>query len=96
MKLKRRNFLAATAAVVGTAALPSLALAGDTIKLGSVLDTSGGFDAYGKPMNMALQLAVEKINADGGLLGKQVEIVGYDTQSDMALYTQCPTARPTG
>jgi len=88
MKLNRRNFLATTAAAASTIALPSISLAGDTIKLGSVLDTSGGFDAYGKPMNMALQLAVEKINAGGGLLGKQVEIIGYDTQSDMALYTQ--------
>lgn len=68
--------------------LPHIAVAADTIKLGSVLDTSGPFDAYGKPMDKALRLAVAKINADGGLLGKQVEIVSYDTQSDMALYTQ--------
>jgi branched-chain amino acid transport system substrate-binding protein len=68
--------------------LPSAVMAGDAIKLGSVLDTSGPFDAYGKPMDKALRLAVSQINADGGLLGKKVEVVSYDTQSDMALYTQ--------
>ncbi|WP_286193553.1 ABC transporter substrate-binding protein [Tropicibacter sp. R16_0] len=68
--------------------LPRLALAADTIKLGSILDTSGIFDAYGKPMDMAMRLAVDEINAAGGLLGKQIEVTAYDTQSDMALYSQ--------
>ncbi len=88
MSLNRRNFLTSTAALAGTLALPRVAMAADTIKLGSILDVSGIFDAYGKPMNMGMRLAVEEINADGGLLGKQVEIVAYDTQSDMALYSQ--------
>ena len=88
MSLNRRNFLASTAALAGAAMLPRMAIAGDTIKLGSILDTSGIFDAYGKPMDMAMRLAVSEINADGGLLGKQIEVVAYDTQSDMALYSQ--------
>ncbi len=68
--------------------MPRIALAADTIKLGSVLDQSGPFDAYGKPMHKALQLAVGKINEGGGLLGRKIEVISYDTQSDMALYTQ--------
>ncbi|WP_406645770.1 transporter substrate-binding protein [Aliisedimentitalea scapharcae] len=88
MSLNRRNFLAGTAALTGAGLLPQVAMAGDRIKLGSVLDTSGIFDAYGKPMDMAMRLAVDEINQSGGLLGKQVEVVGYDTQSDMALYSQ--------
>lgn len=88
MSLNRRQFLASTTALAGAAAFPTVVLAADTIKLGSVLDTSGGFDAYGKPMDMAMRLAVDEINASGGLLGKQVEVIAYDTQSDMALYTQ--------
>ena len=66
--------------------LPTMAV--DDIKLGSVLDTSGNFDAYGKPMDMATDLAIEEINASGGLLGRKVVKVGYDTQSNMALYTK--------
>ncbi len=88
MSLNRREFLGAAATLTGTALLPRVAMASDTIKLGSVLDTSGIFDAYGKPMDMAMRLAVQEINAAGGLLGKQVEVAAYDTQSDMALYSQ--------
>ncbi len=88
MSINRRRFVAGTAALAGATMLPRAAWSADTIKLGSVLDTSGIFDAYGKPMDMAMRLAVEEINAGGGLLGKKVEVVAYDTQSDMALYTQ--------
>lgn len=88
MSMNRRTFLG-TAATAGAAlAIPRLAFSADTIKLGSILDTSGNFDAYGKPMDKALRLAVDEINKAGGLLGKQVEVVSYDTQSNMALYSQ--------
>ncbi|MDE0241100.1 MAG: transporter substrate-binding protein [bacterium] len=86
MIMNRRHFIAA----VGAAAtlFPVVGRASDTIRLGSVLDTSGIFDAYGKPMDMALRLAVKDINDSGGLNGKEVEVISYDTQSDMALYSQ--------
>ena len=43
---------------------------------------------YGKPMVDALTLAVEEANAAGGLLGRQIKLINYDTQSNMQLYTQ--------
>jgi branched-chain amino acid transport system substrate-binding protein len=87
--LTRRSLVSlAAATLASTALLSPLAHAADDIKLGSVLDTSGNFDAYGKPMDMAATLAIEEINAAGGLLGRRVTKVGYDTQSDMALYTK--------
>ena len=92
MSINRRTFLTAGSALaLGGLAAPALvgsARAADKIKLGSLLDTSGLFDAYGKPMDMALRLAVDEINAGGGLHGREVEIIAYDTQSQMALYTQ--------
>ncbi len=92
MTINRRTFLSAGSAMaLGSLAMPALvgkAMAADKIKLGSLLDTSGLFDAYGKPMDMALRLAVDEINAGGGVVGREVDIVAYDTQSDMALYTQ--------
>ncbi len=92
MTITRRTILKG-AAVAGTTALASPAFirnafAEDPIKLGTVFDISGIFDAYGKPIDMAVRLAVKHINDGGGLLGRQVEHVGYDTQSNMALYTQ--------
>lgn len=92
MAFDRREFLkGGSALALGALAAPALigrAGAAEPIKLGSVLDTSGIFDAYGKPMDMAMRLAVDQINAGGGLLDRPVEVVAYDTQSDMALYTQ--------
>ena len=37
---------------------------------------------------MATQLAAEEINAAGGLLGRKIQVIQYDTQSDIALYTK--------
>ncbi|MFN3954394.1 MAG: ABC transporter substrate-binding protein [Pararhodobacter sp.] len=88
MTLNRRSFLAATAAASGALMLPRAVFAQGAIRIGTVLDVSGIFDAYGTPMDMAQRLAVSEINDAGGLLGRPVEIIGYDTQSDMALYTQ--------
>ena len=39
-------------------------------------------------MNMAADLAIDEINKAGGLLGRQVKKIAYDTQSNMALYTK--------
>ncbi len=90
MKLSRRTILKGAAAASALAAPPFIrnAFAEDPIKLGTVFDISGIFDAYGKPIDMAVRLAVKQINDAGGLLGRQVQHIGYDTQSDMALYTQ--------
>ena len=88
MKQSRRQFLQTTAAVSALGVFPHWVSAADPIRIGSLLDRSGIFDAYGNPMDRAEQLAVEEINASGGLLGRSIEVVAYDTQSDMALYTQ--------
>ena len=90
MSISRRRFIASTTGAAAGTALPFMqALAqGTPIKLGSVLDNSGNLDAYGKPMVLATTLAAEEINAAGGLLGRKIQVVQYDTQSDIALYTK--------
>lgn len=90
MRISRREFLAATSAAAVAGGLKPLAAlaAGKEIKLGSVLDNSGNLDIYGKPMVMATTMAVEELNAAGGLLGRQIKAIQYDTQSDIALYTK--------
>ncbi len=89
MNINRRNFLIGTGSAVGALmAVPYISHAqSKPIRLGMLLDTSGPFSAYGIPMEKASQLAVESINEGGGLLGREVEIVFRDTQSDMANYT---------
>jgi urea transport system substrate-binding protein len=89
MKIDRRKFLQSAAAIsVAAGALPRSAFADDTISVAGIHDLSGGLDIYGKPMVDALTLAVEETNAAGGLLGKQIKLINYDTQSSMQLYTQ--------
>jgi len=39
-------------------------------------------------MVMATTLAAEEINNAGGLLGRKIQVVQYDSQSDIALYTK--------
>ena len=60
-----------------------------------ILDQSGGLDIYGRPMVDASHLAVEEINAAGGLLGKQVDLTVYDPQSTIQFYTQYATKAAT-
>ncbi len=88
MTINRRQFVQGAGAVGALATVPSAVMAADSIKLGSVLDTSGIFEIYGKPMEKAHRLAIDEINAAGGLLGRKIEMIPYDTQSNMALYTQ--------
>ena len=89
MTVSRRDFLAATAATAAIGALPSRGYAqGGPIKLGAIFDNSGNLDIYGKPIVMTTQLAVDEINAAGGVLGRKIQLIQYDSQSDIALYTK--------
>ena len=55
-----------------------LALAADTIKLGVAGPHSGDLASYGIPTIKAAELVVKDINAKGGVLGKQVELIVED------------------
>lgn len=93
MSISRRRFVKGAAALAaGSVALPYAAEASDdTILVGGLHDLSGPIDFAGIPMNQILQLAVEEINAGGGLLGKQLKSATYDPQSNMSLYSQYAT-----
>jgi branched-chain amino acid transport system substrate-binding protein len=89
MSINRRHFLQSAAVLAaGSSAVSTRAWAEDPIGVASLHDLSGGLDIYGKPMVDALTLAVEEANAAGGLLGRQIKLISYDTQSNMQLYTQ--------
>jgi branched-chain amino acid transport system substrate-binding protein len=64
-------------------ALTSLASsAADPVKIGLLEDASGNFALATIPKIHATQLAVDEINAKGGILGRPVTLIAYDTQSD--------------
>ena len=88
MMVNRRTFLQGTAATAAAGMFSSSAWAEDPINVASIHDLSGGLDIYGKPMVDAMTLAIEEANATGGLLGRPLKLINYDTQSNMQLYTQ--------
>ena len=54
---------------------------GETVSLGALMPMTGDLQAYGPSTLSGVQLAVKEINAAGGILGGQVEIVVGDTQT---------------
>ncbi len=65
--------------------------AADTIKLGVAGPHSGDLAPYGIPAMKAAQLVVKKINAAGGVLGKQVELLIQDDQCKPEIATNTAT-----
>ena len=57
---------------------------GDTIKIGANLELSGAVASYGSSINDGAKLAIDEINADGGINGKKIEYVAVDNKSDNA------------
>lgn len=69
------------AAALG-AGLAGPALAQDKVKLVDVVELSGAGATAGTNWKNGIDLAVADINAKGGILGRQIEIVHYDTQTN--------------
>lgn len=60
---------------------------GDTIKIGVPLPLTGSEATYGKDMLNAMQLAVDEINAKGGVNGKKLSLVSEDDGADPQMAT---------
>ena len=74
MAINRRHALAATAATIAAGVLPRSGFGqANTIKIGTIVDTSGPLQPFGVQKLQCLQLAVEEINIAGGLLGRQLD-----------------------
>lgn len=97
MTITRRRFVAgASTLALAAPALTGRALAADKIKFATILDLSGGLDIYGVPMIQTTRMAIDDINAAGGLNGQEVELIEYDAQSSIQLYTQYATQAAAG
>lgn len=89
--ISRRHAFKLGAAAVTALSMPFVArraLAEEPIKLGSLLDGTGALGLEGRRMIQTTQYAVDELNAAGGLLGRQIKLIAFDTQSNMQLYTQ--------
>ncbi len=75
--------LAAVCAALVCVLMAIPAMASDTIKIGAVLSASGPASFLGEPEKKTLELMEEQINAAGGILGKQLELIIYDDETDV-------------
>ena len=55
-----------------------------TIKIGTISLVSGAFAYIGQPAYDGFRACIERFNDQGGVLGRQIEIVAYDDQYDAA------------
>lgn len=84
-RITRRDTLALGGAAAAAASLPMPAIAqGAPIRIGFGIALSGGLAAGGKAALLSYEIWRDKVNAAGGLLGRKVEFVHYDDQSNPA------------
>ena len=83
---RRRFLLLLTAVVAATVLVPAgEPRAADPIKIGFAMSQTGGLAGGGKSAVLAFEIWKDDVNARGGLLGRPVELVYYDDQSNPSL-----------
>ena len=93
MRFKKMSWrpLAVLALGVAVATPFAVALPGEAaaeIKICVIDDHSGDFALVNIPKTHGAELAVEEINAGGGVNGEQIELIHYDGQSDVKRYQE--------
>ena len=92
MSLSRRSFVKSTA--LGTAALAApygfvrAAQAADEIEVGVLFSLTGGLSIIEKSLSDVTLMAISEINANGGVLGKQIKPIVEDGASDPKTYNE--------
>ncbi len=82
--MKRVNSLAALTVAVMLVLSGGSAIAGESIKIGAFFDLSGPAAFIGTPTKLVATLVVDKINQEGGINGKPIELIIGDTEGDPA------------
>ncbi|WP_398466009.1 ABC transporter substrate-binding protein [Tardiphaga sp.] len=82
ISLPRRSLLAASVAMVAAFASPSIGLAQDgPVRIGLLAPLTGTGGPYGQEEEQAARAAVKIINDAGGVLGRKLELVVADDES---------------
>jgi branched-chain amino acid transport system substrate-binding protein len=74
--------------VSGTAFAAEKAAKAKPIKIGVLFISSGPMGGYGKHGNQGVQMAIDEINATGGILGRKVEAIYEDTKLKADIATE--------
>src|SRR4051794_37176629 len=70
------------------AALSFGAVAQEVVKIGAIFSTSGPGAFLGVPEERGLRLKVDEINKAGGINGRKVEVVEYDSEGNTSKAAQ--------
>src|SRR5437773_9150148 len=81
------GIVVATLVLIAAVGLIPVARAADPIRIGLGMALTGGLSANGKPALLAMQIWKDEINKKGGLLGRPVELIYYDAQTNPAPVT---------
>jgi branched-chain amino acid transport system substrate-binding protein len=87
MQQTRRKWLAGAGALLAATAIGASGTAiaqGQPIKIGIGIAQTGPLGGGGKAALLGLQMWVDDVNAKGGLLGRKVQLISYDDQSNPA------------
>ena len=79
------------ASSTAASAAGSAAASGDTIKIGVMGPLTGNVSVYGQAVVNGASLYLKQVNADGGINGKQIEILAEDEQGDATQAVNCFT-----
>ena len=87
MLTRRRFTTTGIAAAAAASSLPIRRARADAapLRIGFSIAQSGGLAPGGKSGLLALEIWRDDVNAKGGILGRKVELVGYDDQTNAAL-----------
>ena len=83
MQFTRRRFIAASALAFG-ATISSPSFAADPIKIGLVTALSGQSARAGEAITRGMTVAIDEINAKGGVMGRPLELVRRDDEANPA------------
>ncbi|BCH20665.1 ABC transporter substrate-binding protein [Mesorhizobium sp. L-8-3] len=84
MNISRRQFVASSAilALSGTAPIRALAQDSGSIHIATLTPLTGAGGPYGPVMAQAVKAVVDQANASGGILGRQIQLVSEDDQTN--------------
>lgn len=88
MARKVSTLFAAAGLAAGVLAGPAAAQEGEPIRIGAIYILSGPFATYGEFARDGIQMAVDEINADGGVLGRPLEFRMEDSEGNASVAIQ--------
>ena len=86
--VSRRSVIIAGAGALAAPYVIGQARAADTVKIGFVDPFTGPYASFAHNEQIGAQMAVEALNAKNGILGRKVELISEDTQSNVGVGVQ--------